>query len=628
MLLALFYAVGHWMGGSRIGAGTVGLSSSLAWIFLLLTRNPGFPLWIPFLLSGLGMGSGLLLGNVRSILLFPLAAVWSGLLYWLDMRVPDRFHGLLCYHAVFWDEFQRLPLPWLEQHLLLTVDRDPLVAATVLDYLSTRPQRGIAQAVQIEVDARHLERCANINALAAVYRGVTPGELDSPISALLRSFSRISQDLEVTLQQESRLNQRMILSTTEDRLDELLRELTRSSERYAVRFRPIATSWRRIVVEYREELTQSSELRQEIDSPYVIGVPLNDQQEIFVGRADVSARIEHLLLDRRRPPLLLYGQRRMGKTSLLNNLGRLLPSTIVPLFVDLQGPASHARDEAGFLYNLARGMIASAQRYRNLTLPPLSRAALANDPFTEFDEWCDEVEAALNGQTALLILDEFEVLEGVFNQGRFNPVDLLGMLRYMIQHRLTFRFLLSGSHTLEEFQIWSSYLINVQVIKLNYLQENEALQLIERPVNDFALWYAPEASQRVLELTNGHPFLLQLLCSEIITYKNQQPLTERRLASIGDVESAAALALEHAAFFFGDLEYNQVTDAGRMLLRFIAEQGAGVTVPTATLAARYPHQLQETLQLLIRRDLIEPHNDGYRFQVELIRRWFARPTAP
>lgn len=54
------------------------------------------------------------------------------------------------------------------------------------------------------------------------------------------------------------------------------------------------------------------------------------------GRSDIVARIEQLLLDRRRPPLLLYGQRRVGRTSLLRNLGRLLPRTIAPLFVDGQ----------------------------------------------------------------------------------------------------------------------------------------------------------------------------------------------------------------------------------------------------------------------------------------------------
>jgi hypothetical protein len=61
-----------------------------------------------------------------------------------------------------------------------------------------------------------------------------------------------------------------------------------------------------------------------------------DQEEILIGRSDIVARIEQLLLDRRRPSLLLYGQRRVGRTSLLRNLGRLLPRTIVPLFVDGQ----------------------------------------------------------------------------------------------------------------------------------------------------------------------------------------------------------------------------------------------------------------------------------------------------
>jgi hypothetical protein len=35
-------------------------------------------------------------------------------------------------------------------------------------------------------------------------------------------------------------------------------------------------------------------------------------------------------------------------------------------------------------------------------------------------------------------------------------------------------------------------------------------------------------------------------------------------------------------------------------------------------------ELDHTLDLLARRELIEPADGGYRFQVELIRRWFAR----
>jgi hypothetical protein len=73
-------------------------------------------------------------------------------------------------------------------------------------------------------------------------------------------------------------------------------------------------------------LTRSSSRKQ---------IPNLLSKNIFIGRTDIVARIEQLLLDQQRPPLLLYGQRRMGKTSLLHNLnnpsyqwGLLLPGRV------------------------------------------------------------------------------------------------------------------------------------------------------------------------------------------------------------------------------------------------------------------------------------------------------------
>jgi len=379
-------------------------------------------------------------------------------------------------------------------------------------------------------------------------------------------------------------------------------------------------------IEHVRELAGAVEARQEIDNPYIIGVPLTEMQEIFVGRTDVSARIEQLLLDRRRPPLLLDGQRRMGKTSLLTNLGRLLPSTIVPLFVDLQGPATRANDHVGFLYNIARGVVNSAERQRGLTLPPLTREILATDPFTRFDEWLDQVEQVLGQNTALLALDEFEALDGALAERRFDETAVLGMLRHLIQHRPRFKVLLAGSHTLDELQRWSSYLINVQVVHIGYLKENETRQLIEQPVKDFALRYEPEACQRVIDLTRGHPALVQLLCAEIVALKNEQPPIVRRLARLDDVEAAVPEALSHGSFFFADIERNQVNAAELALLRFLAAQGERAVISQTALTRRFPDEdeLDRALDWLMRRELIERENEGYRFQVELIRRWFAQ----
>ncbi|MFN8486116.1 MAG: effector-associated domain EAD1-containing protein [Caldilineaceae bacterium] len=483
-----------------------------------------------------------------------------------------------------------------------------------------------AQASRLEADIRTLEEAKTVQAIGNLHGRITASELTDPVSVLLRRFSRVSQDVEAALRQESSYNQRQVLSSVQDRLDSLLMEISRTSERDAFRFRPIAAQWRLVINSYIGKLAEAAERRQEIDSPYITGIPLTEQQAIFVGRTDISVRIEQLLADRRRPPLLLYGQRRMGKTSLLLNLGRMLPTTIAPLFIDLQGAPSQAKDHAGLLYNLARAIVDSASTQRQMLLPSLSRDALSQDPFTQFDEWLDDVEKVLGQNTALLLLDEFEALDYAFGSGRFDPALVLGMLRHLIQHRPRFKVLLAGSHTLDELQRWSSYLINVQVVKIGYLKKTEARQLVEHPVEDFSLRYEPAASQQVLELTRGHPFLVQLLCEEIVALKNEQEVNQRRLARLADVENAVPEALSHGRLFFDDIQHNQIDLAGVDLLCYLAAQGPGAVLNRQALEKRLPKQngFSHTFDLLLQRDLIEPVDNGYRFQVELIRRWFAQ----
>ena len=200
------------------------------------------------------------------------------------------------------------------------------------------------------------------------------------------------------------------------------------------------------------------------------------------------------------------------------------------------------------------------------------------------------------------------------------------MLRNLIQHRPRFKVLLAGSHTLEELERWAGYLINVQVVHICYLKEDEARKLVEQPVKDFALRYEPDASQRVLDLTRCHPFLVQLLCGEIVALKNEQEVAVRRLARLADVEAAAPEALSHGSFFFADIERNQVDADSLALLRALAAQGRrGCHESGATgRAARRSRSVERSLASLIQRELIEPADGGYRFQVELIRRWFAQ----
>jgi hypothetical protein len=577
---------------------------------------------------GIAGSIGLLVNWWRPIITAALLIPWNALLYQLDLQQSEYKPSLFSKNLAFWDEWQYLPIWGLDRHLLLILDKHPTEGEAAFKYLSTSRQRWAVQSAQIELDTRLLKDCDNALAVGQIQQILTVRELASPAKTMFHSFNSISDDVSDALRQSGSYKQRLALTHVTDRLNNLVRDLTTSSNKYAVRFRPIAQRWQNIIDLHLQDLIKESELRQEIDSPYIIGVPVTNRQQLFIGRADISEKLEKLLLDRRSPPLLLYGQRRTGKTSLLNNLGRLLPTSIIPLFVDLQGSISSAKDHTGFLYNLAKAMINSAQRQRNLKLPPLSYETIATDPFTRFDEWLDNLETALAGNTALLALDEFEVLDRVLNEGRFNENDVLGMLRNLIQHRPTFKVLLAGSHTLDEFQRWSSYLINAQVIHLGYLQEAEARQLIETPIENFALRYQPPASQRVIDLTKGHPFLVQLLCAEIVALKNDQDPSIRRLATLADVEAAIPAALEHGSMFFSDIERNQLDAQSLKVLRYFAQQGEGAIISSADLAAHFTggakiaESISGSIELLLRRELIETKPSGYSIQLELIRRWF------
>ncbi|MFB2771494.1 hypothetical protein ACE1AT_19725 [Pelatocladus sp. BLCC-F211] len=221
------------------------------------------------------------------------------------------------------------------------------------------------------------------------------------------------------------------------------------------------------------------------------------------------------------------------------------------------------------------------------------------------------------------MLDEFEVLDSAITKGRFDEQDILGMLRHLIQHRPRFKLMLAGSHTIEEYQRWASYLINVQVVHISYLKEKEARQLIQRPVKDFTLRYEPDAVERVLQFTRCHPFLVQLLCSEIVAYKNEQDPSVRRLAKLADVEAAVPEALNTGGFFFADIQNNQVDATGREILRLIAAEGEEGVVSRKRIL-QFADVATSTINLLLQRELIEEVDEGYRFQVEMIRQWFAQ----
>jgi hypothetical protein len=351
-------------------------------------------------------------------------------------------------------------------------------------------------------------------------------------------------------------------------------------------------------------------------------MPLPARQDLFVGRYEIAAQIERLVGDPLQPPILLYGQRRMGKTSLLHNLGQRLPSHVLPIFVDLMGPVSSSTDHAGFLCALARAIRRSAMNQADLALDPLPITQLSDNPFLHFDTWLDHFDQVLGAhgfQLALLALDEFETLAP--RHASLDSTPILHLFRHILQHRRRFRLLFAGSHTGCEIEALSGFLINAQVLHLGRLTDHEARRLVEHPVPDFGLEYDVEAVDHVVALTGRHPFLLQLLCRDVVAVKNHQPLPRRRRVTKPDVEEAVPPALQHGRLFFDDLATNQVPEPVKQGLIHLARLGADAATSTGALD-------RDLIDLGLRREIIEQVDTRWRFTIELVRLWFATAFPP
>src|SRR5919202_5012847 len=123
-------------------------------------------------------------------------------------------------------------------------------------------------------------------------------------------------------------------------------------------------------------------------NPYIAGNPVTGP-EMFFGREDVFAFVRQALTGKHRDnAIILYGQRRTGKTSVLYQLSRHLDPRYLCIFIDLHGLALEGL--GGFLWELANYMVRTLRRdyasvLNGVEMPRLRREDFASDPRSYFE---------------------------------------------------------------------------------------------------------------------------------------------------------------------------------------------------------------------------------------------------
>jgi len=581
-------------------------------------------------------------------------------------RNPSGVYRYLHRCALYWNECLNLPLPFLQNILLIAVGQNiDQVLEEIAFIAAERPhQIPAARMSLIEIIIQDLEKRKTLRDIAEASQQLArflqhgKGVLDPLWEAQFTYLHNVSLDAlrcRTSLRWQARYeavtnmiaNLEKITQAIEE--DSIKKGVTKKDaakkdsskhlsheDKLKLRLSEKVNKWLGTVQGELDKLNQEPEKTDQINNPYIVG-PVIDQlgTSLFVGRRELAQQLEQALRrGSQRPTFFLNGERRMGKSSTLKQLPYLVDARyFLPIFYDLQAPEMSS-SIAAFLGTVAEKIwkvVSNEIQLEDLERRNLLEASRKNESevYFVFDEWLKNVEQLLEQKdwTLLLTFDEFEHLEKVGQAKNLDLHLLLNWFRSVIQNRPRIALLFSGGRSIGEMSTetginWASYFVNVQTLRVSFLRETEARQLITRPLFEYSFEqiFDERVVDEIIRVTGCHPFLVQAICSAIIDNLNAD---KRDQAMVQDVILAVNQVLENWEAYFQDL-WDRTNQNQRSCLFAISNLGKGELQKIAEQSNLDVRVIRRTLETLRKRDLVLQEDGIYRIAAPIFIQWIER----
>ncbi|MGH2494254.1 MAG: AAA family ATPase [Ktedonobacteraceae bacterium] len=578
----------------------------------------------------------------NQVLSYPVyvAALWKT--YVDSKKNPSLVFTHLQHSALYWNQCAFPPFLGLKAALLIAVGQDPERTLEEVAFIDAeRPRyRSVMQSIVLEIAIHDLERRRDMHDIAhaweymdkVLWQGI--GLLDPLWSTPFVRLKDASQEAARYCDAENRRDRQKALDEMIGNLKKVHIPPALRSLEISTRVEKVVDHWLREARQEQDEQEQAPQEIGQIDNPFVAGPLLKAGDSRFVGRKDLVEQLRGAL-DREdgRPAFLLYGERRIGKSSTLSQLPIVLGTHYLPVIYDLQS-RDISSSVAAFLSTLAHEISRVVSR-RGASLKPVSekrleRARQRNEAavYRIFNLWFKEVEDTLerDDRTLLLIFDEFEKLEAARQKGYLDLTLLLDWFRNLIQHHSRVALLFSGLKTFSEMDAaWVGYFVNVQTLKVSFLQPSEAHKLITQPKPNFPSEqvFGEEVVAEIMRITGCHPFMVQAVCANLIDHLNAQ---HRQRVVIDDIPIAVDRMFELWASHFQDL-WDRTGQKDRVCLSIMKERGEVDSLSIEQQSGFDRQTVRQTLQALLKRDLIRVANDRYRIAAAIFGEWIERSNS-
>lgn len=270
-------------------------------------------------------------------------------------------------------------------------------------------------------------------------------------------------------------------------------------------------------------------------NPYIAGAPIRTA-EMFFGRQQLLERILRTLPNN---SLMVYGPRRIGKTSVQHQLLRLLQERedpvyrFVPVLIDLQG----VPEEFFFAHVIEELREQLGAEIAALVPKPVARAGYGPREFAnDLRKIIGLLQAQRHGALAankrirlVLLLDEVDELNRYSERANQHLRSI-----FMKSFSENLVAVLTGSNIRKQWESESSPWYNFfEQVAMPLLAREETLRLIHEPVKGF-FKFDQAAAEKIWEFSGGKPFLVQKFCVRLV---NRAIEARRRVIAASEVEA-------------------------------------------------------------------------------------------
>ena len=356
-------------------------------------------------------------------------------------------------------------------------------------------------------------------------------------------------------------------------------------------------------------------------NPFTYGNPISDPER-FIGRRREVDQVFSRLCNPEHESSSLVGERRIGKTSLLNYLAHpdvrlkfgLDPDRFVVVYVDLQmvdKTATPTRLWQRLLRQIARNC--QAEPVKQILEEVRQEEVIDN---FALEDVFDSVDA--QNQYVVLLLDEFE---NVTENPNFGPDFFYGLRSLAIHHHLS--LITSSRRELIELchsdAIRSSPFFNIFAnINVGLFGEADARQFIARSLEGSGVSFSDADVSALFRLAGYHPYFLQAACYFLFEASARNLPPDERASFLAS--EFREEAIPHMADYWHNSDDHQ-----RLALLLLALLGRQSKADRAVFGMSqlqdYYARSDQMLSRLEKRGLVVSHPDGYALLNSAMGEW-------